>query len=108
MYVYNSFREITRVIDNSVIPTDGFSFLSIINKVSSAISPSGAFPTTELDCYYSATCQGSVDVSSTLGVSAEVGVKKLADAGFSVEGQAGTTIYFTKTVSSSWAISVWG
>lgn len=102
-----SFTQIEDVISNTVHKADGFSSMQIVGTpVASAISPTGSFPTTSVDCYYSATCEGSFDVGLNLGMSAELGIKKLKDAGFNVTGNVGTTIYYTKNVSSSWNVSV--
>ena len=107
IYSSGSFNQIEAVLSNEVHKADGFSTMQIVgNPVTSAISSTGKFPSTSVDCYYHATCEGSIDVGVNLGVTADVGIEKLKDAGFEVTGSLGTTIYYTKNVSGSWNVSV--
>ena len=108
IYSYDSFQQIESVLNNRVYEGDGVSSFSITSSTCSAISPTGTFPTASVNCYYSATCRGSIDVQQTFGLSVNAGISWLTNGGFTCDYKEsyGTTVYFTKNVSTSWNIAV--
>lgn len=107
IYAYNSFKQIESVLSTRVYKADGFSIFSLDPQDTTATvaSYTGGFPTHTVNCYYSATCIGTITVGVSAGPGLEIGIDEMLSFGFEAELSAETEIEFTKNLSGYWSVS---
>lgn len=105
IYVNGSFKQIESVESNRVYMADGVTLFSLSGTTAVA-SPPNNFPAQYVDCVYSGSCSVQVNVGTGLTISGNISVATLISLGFSVGPTVGTTVYYNKTLRSSWSISL--
>ena len=105
IYVYDSFKQIESVAGDMVTAADGIGVYTVSNTISSVNAPNG-YPSMSVDCTATAACEGSIDVSSDTAKEAGITVGGIINAGVGYTQSAGTIVYFRKTITHNWSISL--
>lgn len=105
IYVYGSFKQIEGVAAEMVTAGDGIGVFTVTNQISNITAPNG-YPTMSVDCTATAACEGQIDISSSTAIEAGITAGGLVNAGIGYTHTIGSNVYFRKTITHNWSISL--